>query len=415
MIRQGEMLYAWAEDPTIREAGDSGGFITGLLFHLLSSGVVDAVSTVRKGADLYDASMVIITNPAELISCSGTLYCGTLSSAKFLLRYLQGNSGRKVAVVVKGCEAKAIVELAKRNQIDLDDLLLIGLNCSGTISPLTARRMVSEKFGMDPDLIREISFAQGKCLVQSEDQTVGISIDEIEQDGYGRRLCCQRCLTRIPRQCDLVCGNWGVVGDYTGNTTFVEVCTRKGAQFLQGAVEVGRILIEPADPRGVEVRTRVEEAMLALSRKNWSYQFSGISTGDQLLERMMLEMSRCIKCYQCTEACPLCICEDCRIKKPWLVKPGQVPPPFMFHLIRVSHIADSCVNCGQCEDRCPMDIPNSLFFNALQTELELMFGYHAGGRAGMPVVAKVNELEEWEHNYGDTFARMVEMFRDQGY
>ena len=129
----------------------------------------------------------------------------------------------------------------------------------------------------------------------------------------------------------------------------------------------------------------------------------------------MMDMSRCIKCYQCTEACPLCICEDCRIKKPWLVKPGQVPPPFMFHLIRVSHIADSCINCGQCEDRCPMDIPNSLFFNALQGELELMFGYHAGERGGMPVLAKVNELEEWEHNYGDTFAKMIEVFRDQGY
>lgn len=409
------MLYAWAQDPAIRQAGESGGFITSLLIHLLSTGVVDAVFTVRKGADLYDATIAVITDPADLISCAGALYCGTLSSAKFLLHYLQGSPGLRVAVVAKGCEAKAIIELAKRNRIDLDDLFLIGLNCSGTISPLTARRMVSEKFGMDPDKVRDISFARGRCLVRSDDRTIGISIEETEQNGYGRRLCCQRCLTRIPRQCDLVCGNWGVIGDYTGKTTFVEVCSKKGGEFIQGAAESGRILIEPADPKGVEVRSRVEETMLTLSRKNRSDQFEGISTGDKLLERMMLDMSRCIKCYQCTEACPLCICEDCRIRKPWLVKPGQVPPPFMFHLIRVSHIADSCINCGQCEDRCPMDIPNSLFFNALQGELEIMFGYHAGERPGMPVVAKVNELEEWEHNYGDTFVKMVEMFKDPGY
>jgi formate dehydrogenase subunit beta len=415
VIRKGEMFYAWAQDPVIRQAGQSGGFITGLLTHLLSSGIVDAVSTVRKGADLYDTMMVVITDPADLIVCAGALYCGTLSSAKFLLRYLQGNSGRKVAVVVKGCEAKAIIELAKRNRIDLDDLFLIGLNCSGTISPLTARRMVAEKYGMDPDQVRDISFVQGRCLVRSDDQVIGFSIEELEKNGYGRRLCCQRCLTRIPRQCDLVCGYWGVVGDNSGNTTFVEVCSRKGADFLQRAAEAGDILLEPTDPKGVEVRARVEEAMLTLSRKNRSDQFSGINTGDRLLDRMMLDMSRCIKCYQCTEACPLCICEDCRIKKPWLVKPGQIPPPFMFHLIRVSHIADSCINCGQCEDRCPMEIPNSLFFNALQAELELMFGYHAGEHAGMPVVAKVNELEEWEHNYGDTFDKMIEILRDPGY
>jgi hypothetical protein len=62
-----------------------------------------------------------------------------------------------------------------------------------------------------------------------------------------------------------------------------------------------------------------------------------------------------------------------------------------------------------------MDIPNSLYFNALQSELELMFGYHPGERKGRPAVAKVNELEEWEHNYGPTFDKMVEMFREQGY
>ncbi|PKL59740.1 MAG: formate dehydrogenase, partial [Methanomicrobiales archaeon HGW-Methanomicrobiales-4] len=380
-----------------------------------STQAVDAVSVVRQGADIYDAGMAIITDPEEIRSCSGSLYCGTLSSAKFLFRYLQGNPGQRLAVVVKGCEAKAIFELAKRNRIDLEDLLLIGLNCSGTISPLTARRMVSEKFEIDPDIVEDIFFAQGRCLVQTPDSVRSVSIEEIEQDGYGRRLCCQRCLTRIPRQCDLVCGDWGVIGDYTGSTTFVEVCSKKGADILHSSIQSDHIRIESADPNGVEVRARVEEAMQTLSRKNRTDQFSGISTGDRLLQRMMLEMSRCIKCYQCTEACPLCLCEDCLIKKPWLVKPGQVPPPFMFHLIRVSHIADSCINCGQCEDRCPMDIPNSLFMNALQAELEIMFGYHAGDRAGRPVVAKMNELEEWEHNYGDTFDKMIEVFRDPEY
>ncbi len=415
MIRQGETFYTWSTDPVIRDAGDSGGFITSLLSHLLSTGVVDAVSAVRKGADIYDAELAIITNPDELPACAGSLYCGTLLSAKLLLRYMQGNAGLKIAAAVKGCEAKALIELAKRNQVDLNDLILIGLNCSGTISPLNARRMIAEKYEMDPNRVKNIIFSQGHCVVQTPEKTVGIPIEELERDGYGRRLCCQRCLTRIPRQCDLVCGNWGVIGDYTGTTTFVEVCSKKGGEILQYAAQDGFVSLEPADPKGIEIRRRVEEVMAHLSIQSQNDQFSNINTGDRLLEQMMHDMSRCIKCYQCTEACPLCICEDCRIKKPWLVKPGQVPPPFMFHLIRVSHIADSCVNCGQCEERCPMDIPNSLYMNALQSELETLFGYHAGERKGKPVVAKVNELEEWEHNYGDNFEQLVELFRDPVY
>lgn len=414
MIRPGEIFYARATDPQVMDGGSSGGFVTGLLIHLLSAGVVDAVSAVRKGADIYDASMVVLTDPGEVSSCSGSLYCGTLSSAKFLFRYLQGCPNQRLAVVVKGCEAKAIIELAKRNRIDLNNVLLIGLNCSGTINPLTARRMVADMYNLDPDKVQNIFFSQGRCLVETADVIRSLPIEDLELGGYGRRLCCQRCLTKIPRQCDLVCGDWGVVGDYTGNTTCLEVCSKKGAEALESSINSGDIMIEAADPKGVEVRTRVEEAMQIVSMKNRSEQFSDITTGDRMLQRMILDMSRCIKCYQCTEACPLCVCEDCRIKKSWLVKPGQVPPPFMFHLIRVSHIADSCVNCGQCEDRCPMEIPNSRYMHALQGELELMFGYRAGDRAGKPVVAKVNELEEWEHNYGNTFAKMVEVFRDQG-
>ncbi len=415
MIRPGEIFYAWASDPGTREAGSSGGFVTGLLMHLLSSGDVDAVCVLCRGADIYDARVEIITDPLLLRSCSGSRYCGTISTAKFLMKYLQEHPDHRLAVVAKGCEAKAIIELSKRNRINLDNIILIGLNCSGTIHPLTARRMVAEKFGLDPDTVLNISFSEGKYHVQTDTVTKALPIEDLETEGYGRRVCCQRCDTKIPRQCDIVCGDWGVIGDYSGNTTCIEVCSKKGAQAIASSIDSGNITIEAAEQRGIEARSRVETAMKAINAKNRAEQFSKI-VGDSLLQHMMRDMSRCIKCYQCTEACPMCICTDCRIKQSWLVKPGQIPPPFMFHLIRVSHIGDSCVNCGQCEDRCPMEIPNSLYLHALQVELEVMFGYHAGERAGKPVIAKMNEHEESDRNYGNTFDKMIEMFREpEGY
>ncbi|HWQ67366.1 MAG TPA: Coenzyme F420 hydrogenase/dehydrogenase, beta subunit C-terminal domain [Methanospirillum sp.] len=411
MIRTGELLYAWAEDPAIRSCGECGGVVTGLLTYLLEKGAVDAVSVTRQGADIYDAGLAIITDPSELLESAGSLICGTHLSAKLLVRYLQDNAGLRMAIVVKGCEAKAIYELAKRNRVNLEDHLLIGLNCSGTISPADAAKMIQDMFGMIPDQVTRITFSQGRCIVSTPDKTAAVPIDELESAGYGRRLCCQRCQTRIPRQCDIVCGTWGVVGEDTNQVTCVEICSTKGAEMVQDAILAGCLASVPADPKGKEARSRVEDAMILISQKNRDLQFGEVGSGNNILDLMMKETSRCIKCYQCTEACPLCICEDCRIKKPWLVKPGQVPPPFMFHLIRLSHVADSCVNCGQCEDRCPMEIRNSLFMNALQYELELMFGYHAGEKAGSPVLAKVNELEEWEHNYGDNYEERSEVFR----
>jgi hypothetical protein len=57
-----------------------------------------------------------------------------------------------------------------------------------------------------------------------------------------------------------------------------------------------------------------------------------------------------------------------------------------------------------------MDIPVSLMMHALQTELELMFGYHPGKPGGMPVLAKVNQHEEWEHYYGNRYPDMIRLF-----
>ena len=108
----------------------------------------------------------------------------------------------------------------------------------------------------------------------------------------------------------------------------------------------------------------------------------------------MTETSRCIKCYSCISACPICYCVDCTTKNPVYVKPGEVPPDFMFHLIRFAHIADSCVNCGQCQELCPAEIPNALFMHAQQVELEKMFGHVPGVSMELPLMAFVEEREE---------------------
>src|SRR5690606_37860224 len=100
-------------------------------------------------------------------------------------------------------------------------------------------------------------------------------------------------------------------------------------------------------------------------------------------------------------------------KKSYLVPRGQVPPPFMFHLIRYAHIADSCINCGQCEERCAMDIPNSLFMHALQTELETMFGYIPGVDMTLPVLALVEEPEERERLSATGSDQIFDIFKKQ--
>ncbi|MDK2989540.1 MAG: formate dehydrogenase [Methanoculleus sp.] len=397
MAAKGDMVYAWTTSPDIAKVAECGGAVTGLLKYALENKIVDAVLAVKKGVDLYDAVPTIITDPAEIGQTAGSLHCGTLLISKLVKKYLDGAGDMRIGVTVKGCDAMGLYELAKRNQVNLDNLLMIGVNCGGSVSPVTARKMIAGKFGVDPDSVVKEEIDKGQFIIMTEDgQHKGISMDELEDEGFGRRSNCRRCKMKVPRQADLACGNWGVIGDKAGKATFVEVCSEKGANLLDAAVKAGAVATEPANPKGIEIRGKVENAMLKLGDKWRARYFEGLGEGKERLEKIMEDTSRCIKCYACIENCPICYCVDCSTKKTYLVPPGELPVPFMFHLIRFAHISDSCVNCGQCEENCPMEIANSLYMHSLQTDMERMFGHTPGVNMDLPILALVEEKAERE-------------------
>src|SRR5665647_157058 len=252
MAAKGEMVYAWTTDADLQSKAECGGAVTALLKYALESKAVDAVLAVQKGTDIYDAQPILITDPQDLDKTAGSLHCGTLLLPKLIKKYLDGAKNMKVAVTVKGCDMMAMYELAKRGQINLDNVIMIGVNCGGSVSPTLARRMIAEKFGVDPDDVVKEEIDKGQFIVMMKDGThKGISIDELEEEGYGRRTNCRRCLLKVPRGADLAAGNWGVIGPKAGNATFVEVCSQKGADLLTKAAAAGVIATEPANPKGI--------------------------------------------------------------------------------------------------------------------------------------------------------------------
>jgi formate dehydrogenase subunit beta len=370
--KKGDMVYAWTTDSEIEKKAECGGAVTSLLKFALEHKMVDAVLAIKKGQDIYDAVPTLIRDPKELATTAGSLHCGTLNTAKLVARYLDGAKGMKIGMTVKGCDLMALHELAKRKNVNLDQLLIIGVNCGGTVSPVLARKMITEKYGVDPDTVHKEEIDKGQFIIEYEGGHKGISIDELEEEGFGRRTNCRRCIYKVPRQADLACGNWGVIGDKAGKATFVEVCSDKGADLLSRAVKAGALKTEAPNPKGIEIRGKVEGAMLKLGEKWRKKDFAALSKDPWGI--IQKETSRCIKCYSCIENCPVCfpVAEDLKSKQ-YMVKPGEVPPNPMFHLRRFAHISDTCVNCGQCEELCPMDIPLARFSHAIRAEGDAAF------------------------------------------
>jgi ferredoxin len=124
-------------------------------------------------------------------------------------------------------------------------------------------------------------------------------------------------------------------------------------------------------------------------------------SGDERWEFWKKELARCIRCYACRKACPMCYCDPCFIdqtKPQWGDKTPTFDGNLMYHLTRFYHLAGRCVDCGECTRACPVDIPLNLFHKYMARECEEMFGQKAGmdpNQKPVMVDFKVEDSDTW--------------------
>jgi ferredoxin len=92
-------------------------------------------------------------------------------------------------------------------------------------------------------------------------------------------------------------------------------------------------------------------------------------------------ISRCIRCYACRNACPLCYCPTCFVdesRPQWVGKSSDPTDTLTFHFLRAYHCAGRCTDCGACERVCPMGISMRQFTKKLNKDCQELFSWEAG-------------------------------------
>ncbi|MDD2438998.1 MAG: Coenzyme F420 hydrogenase/dehydrogenase, beta subunit C-terminal domain [Methanosarcinaceae archaeon] len=382
VIKVGAKLIGWATDAKLREKGASGGLVTALLAAALKKGLVDKVLTLKKISE-FEAVPVLTSEVEEVLQSGGSMHSVPVNLARYLP---EGIGEQRIALPAKPCDARAVIERAKRNAVDLEKTFLIGLNCGGSIHPETTRKMLKTVYRLDPEEISGEEIVKGKLIFFTKDgKEHAISIDELEEKGLGRRENCRYCSVKIPINADLACGNWGVTGAFAGQGTFVEVRTEKGAKLLRNALEAGFAKVEPAEEKGIRVREKINRIMLKLSEKNRQEIFSPIEAkqGPERLKYFQKALENCIHCGACKAVCPVCTCgEDSKCTS--YTSREDSYKISLFHLVRFLHLSDSCLGCGQCEDVCPAEIPLTRLYQCFATPVREAFDYMPGMSAQTP-------------------------------
>ena len=371
---------------TVIDLGDKGfnRSVQEFMERLLQSDLVGSVMLPKKttGGDNYVQALV--KNPALLADTDVSVPVVPVQAARLISQLTFSDPGEKIAVVVKPCEARALVELTKFQQIRRESLLIIAVDCLGTYEPKNFSALV--KAGKDPAADLRKQAASGRC--------------EPDAEAPFRSACTICEHPSMPLELvDLVIGLWGV--DCEKNL-YIEAGDELAAQL----VEKNILEFNDAEqPKRAEALASLRDERLK-SRDQVLGEFGQRVNSIRGIQELL---STCMRCHNCMINCPICYCRECVFRSPtfehtpdqylgWAADKGAIRMPantVMFHLTRLNHMVMSCVGCGLCDTACPNDIPVMSLFRTVGLQAQKMMDYEPGRSYDEPAPATTfqdNEL-----------------------
>ncbi len=280
---------------------------------LLEQGKADCVLGYAKGSVPMRDRPYFAYTPEEAENLIWSDFC-TGNLANFIIK----RPGR-IAVVAQGCVSRNIVGLLQENQINRENIHIIGVPCLGMADAVKIQANLPGR------VILEVENQGENLLVKGHGFEESVPRNQVLRDN------CWTCMHRNP-----------VISD--------ELAAKEVEDRAGGDIDKTAGPWEALDP-------------------------------DARWEKFQETFKDCIRCYACRDACPLCYCKVCFVDESnpqWCGKTQDSADVATFHLLRAFHCAGRCTDCGACESACPVGIKVRRLTGKIEKDIREMYGYSPG-------------------------------------
>jgi coenzyme F420 hydrogenase subunit beta len=244
-----------SRDDEIRLDSASGGFITGMILHLMDKGLADGGIVARcEGQQPLVAESFIATDRESLLGARASKYA-PVSSCTVLAEVLK-RPGRYVFVGTP-CMIEALTKLQELlPKLQEQIILKIGFVCSGMASRLSTKAYIEEDGGVNIADVHRICyrgngwpgrfrvFGEGGRLLMDRPYLGGSLIHVVSRDHY---LRCWNCLDHWGRFADIVVSDpWmnEMVRTERKGRSAIMVRTERGKEAVKSAIDSGDMIAD---------------------------------------------------------------------------------------------------------------------------------------------------------------------------
>jgi len=129
------------------EDGDILGTLRHFLSSLLEKHAVDALLVPQEIAHGHSLVQTLVQDPAYLSGANPLSPVMPVNSATLVSQLTIDKPHQKLGVVLRQCEIRALIELVKLQQANLENVTIIGIDCLGTYEVNDYARLIDEMEG----------------------------------------------------------------------------------------------------------------------------------------------------------------------------------------------------------------------------------------------------------------------------